>query len=575
MPRPKISQRKVEPDESRPRPPAEGTFPSEFINLLSIEDVHTTSRREWANSLNQLSMGTDTPDVGELPSCPWDSSLSWCDSASRWLCWLLRHGVSVNNLRITSQGYVAITEIMCYYPALFFSHFPTPAHLYAVVHKNPKQRMELSFGVYNEDWKALMVRARQGHSGGVLAPECVMNELFRSNSSVPRTRATDAQPPVITLPEIVVHGATREALPYIMQDGLLPGGRSGNRDAVHFAITLPEDNSTVVSGLRPRSDVLIFLNLDRWLSTPPNRAFITENNVVCIHTKVDRKFFLAVVDMRTYNVTNAEDEAASEAVMSFMTEYWRRMKGRKPTRRFKLDTVDSFLRREEDASRRRTKVEQSSRTPLPANTVSWEGRGKTDETRSRPPRPKAPPAQPLSRKEPSSATTAVEGGQKTTSTREQDDSVDFERSPSPSPSPSPVQEEKHSPRAASSTDATPCVRDEPRPRSPIRLKEADEASEITTSSTRRWRDSYNRRSSAELREHLEDIAETEDFRHRPVNIPKISIPDLPEKQMLMETDQRTLGLDLGSLPGARWVRAEPESAGRAASAAAPGVAMGC
>ena len=103
------------------------------------------------------------------------------------------------------------------------------------------------------------------------------------------------------LPKVAVHGTTSQAARSIAIDGMIPGGETGQRQANHFACTLANDVSTVVSGYRSTSQVCIFLNLPRWIANG-HKAYLSPNEVICIFEKIHPNYFLAAV-----NVTNGYD----------------------------------------------------------------------------------------------------------------------------------------------------------------------------------------------------------------------------------------------------------------------------
>ena len=83
------------------------------------------------------------------------------------------------------------------------------------------------------------------------------------------------------LPNVAVHGTSIHSAEAIVKRGMTPGGGSRKRQANHFACTLPNDVSTVVSGYRATSQVCIFLDLARWIKDG-QQAFKSPNEVICI-----------------------------------------------------------------------------------------------------------------------------------------------------------------------------------------------------------------------------------------------------------------------------------------------------
>ena len=93
----------------------------------------------------------------------------------------------------------------------------------------------------------IFVRAYQGHSLSA-SPMAALTLIDETN-----------------LPNDAVHGTSIQNAKAIATQGMIPGGATGERQANHFACTLPNDVSTVVSGYRTASQVCIFLDLARWI----------------------------------------------------------------------------------------------------------------------------------------------------------------------------------------------------------------------------------------------------------------------------------------------------------------------
>ena len=98
---------------------------------------------------------------------------------------------------------------------------------------------------------------------------------------------------------MVAHGTTRAAWESISRQGLTPGGPNGARADVHFATTLPSSDDQVTSGLRTDSDVLIFVDLSKFVSYGTRKAYLTPNGVFTIRGVVPPWCFLYVIGPRT------------------------------------------------------------------------------------------------------------------------------------------------------------------------------------------------------------------------------------------------------------------------------------
>ena len=140
----------------------------------------------------------------------------------------------------------------------------TPEILLQTLLHNEKQRYQFSMPIYKkaEPRRAtgrsrasgqifyhaeVYIRAVQGHSVSS-SPMASLELITRDN-----------------LPNNAVHGTNIQAAKSIAKYGMIPGGGEGKRQANHFACTLPNDVSTVVSGYRSTSQVCFFLCLPKWI----------------------------------------------------------------------------------------------------------------------------------------------------------------------------------------------------------------------------------------------------------------------------------------------------------------------
>jgi RNA:NAD 2'-phosphotransferase (TPT1/KptA family) len=96
------------------------------------------------------------------------------------------------------------------------------------------------------------------------------------------------------MPRLAVHGTTWHAFHRICQEGLAPGGPLKVRNDVHFATSLPGPGE-VVSGLRRRSEVHIFLDVEAFVGDG-HECYLTPNNVLVTPEHVETRYFKYVTD---------------------------------------------------------------------------------------------------------------------------------------------------------------------------------------------------------------------------------------------------------------------------------------
>merc|ERR1712026_352652 len=102
----------------------------------------------------------------------------------------------------------------------------------------------------------------------------------------------------INMPNLAVHGTSIPAARKIVQEGMIPGGgatqESRSRQANHFAVTLPNDTSHVISGYRSEAPVCIFFDLAYWVESG-FAAYLSPNEVVCVFEHIPVEYIIAAV----------------------------------------------------------------------------------------------------------------------------------------------------------------------------------------------------------------------------------------------------------------------------------------
>lgn len=148
---------------------------------------------------------------------------------SRKLTKILRHSAIDDGLKMSSDGYVLITDLLRVSRTGI-----TRADVDTIVQKDSKLRFTI---------KDNLIRANQGHSGkvaNILDDELMFRPILISDE----------------LPLICYHGTNPVAWKSIKDEGLSPM----RRKHVHFA-TKPFNSDTVISGARKNSKVIIHIDL--------------------------------------------------------------------------------------------------------------------------------------------------------------------------------------------------------------------------------------------------------------------------------------------------------------------------
>lgn len=172
------------------------------------------------------------------------------------ISFFLRHGANEHNLKMDSEGYVLVTDLISC-KGLEKATVDLVKHIVATDEKKRYQLKE------NENGQ-LFIRAVQGHSIKALDHDAML------------TRLTDAS---LLTKHNIVHGTFSQFLEPIMQGGL----KTMSRNHIHFAMGYPEEvsheNTQVISGVRKGCDVYIELDVELALANGIP-IYVSANNVV-------------------------------------------------------------------------------------------------------------------------------------------------------------------------------------------------------------------------------------------------------------------------------------------------------
>ncbi|KAH9287735.1 hypothetical protein KI387_031852, partial [Taxus chinensis] len=177
------------------------------------------------------------------------------DALGRALSSVLRHKAVGLGLKVRSDGYVAVKDLLSLSTKTLVG---LPLHSHSVddlkeaVKRDNKQR----FGLHEENGQ-LLIRANQGHSIRTIKSVELLNSII-SPEEVP----------------VCVHGTYLRYLEVIKKEGL----KSMNRIHIHFATGLCKEDG-VISGMRSSCEVFIYLNVQKAFKDGM-KLYRSENGVI-------------------------------------------------------------------------------------------------------------------------------------------------------------------------------------------------------------------------------------------------------------------------------------------------------
>ncbi|KAK6918543.1 Phosphotransferase KptA/Tpt1 [Dillenia turbinata] len=177
------------------------------------------------------------------------------DALGRLLTRILRHMASELNLKMRSDGFVRVEDLLKL-NLKTFANIPLRSHtvddIREAVGRDNKQRFSLL-----EENGELLVRANQGHTITTVETESLLK-------------------PILSVEEapVCVHGTYKRNLESILRSGL----KRMKRLHVHFSCGLPTDGE-VISGMRRDVNVLIFLDVRKALADGM-KLYISDNRVI-------------------------------------------------------------------------------------------------------------------------------------------------------------------------------------------------------------------------------------------------------------------------------------------------------
>ncbi|KAK4179800.1 putative tRNA 2'-phosphotransferase 1 [Triangularia setosa] len=208
---------------------------------------------------------------------------------SRALSRLLRHQASNAGIDLDKEGYAPLDKVLSWGPVKSLK--PSFEEIVSAVRDSDKQRFALKLvgdkvdetSTDPRDW---LIRANQGHS------------IPLSSETLLKPLAVTADPSrgELPIPEVVVHGTYFAFWPLIKESG---GLKRMGRNHVHFSTGLPEDDDSVVSGMRKDAELLVYVDVAKAIKDGGLTFWMSENGVVLTEGdqegKVGLEYFKEVV----------------------------------------------------------------------------------------------------------------------------------------------------------------------------------------------------------------------------------------------------------------------------------------
>lgn len=173
---------------------------------------------------------------------------------SKFMSYVLRHGTDERSIKIDSEGYVLLDDLMKQTEMKYVS----VSDVLFVVENNDKKRYAILEKTTNHGTK-LYIRANQGHCKEIGEKIDDLSLLTKIINPVP----------------ICVHGTDKKSWTIIKTLGLSPM----KRKHIHLASGLTHDDS-VISGMRRSSKVIIYIDMEKAMNK--GKVFYLSTNGVIL-----------------------------------------------------------------------------------------------------------------------------------------------------------------------------------------------------------------------------------------------------------------------------------------------------
>jgi len=175
------------------------------------------------------------------------------EELSRSMSWALRHAAPSLGLSIGSDGYVAVVDLLsCKHPRFQAKKY-TLRDVQRLVENNDKKRFRLEFRADSSNCSTRLQKGQERNEEGWYIRACQGHSLEHVKTE---ELLTPIPPEELECMNTIVHGTTKHAWEIIQQKGL----SKMNRNHIHFAAGLPGDKTKVISGMRTKREIDIYID---------------------------------------------------------------------------------------------------------------------------------------------------------------------------------------------------------------------------------------------------------------------------------------------------------------------------
>lgn len=181
---------------------------------------------------------------------------------SKFLSWLLRHGINDRKLDMDSEGFVSLDDVMKQSEMTEISI----EDIQHVVDTNDKKRFTIEERT-NGEYKKIYIRANQGHSKDI--GDKINDENLLTLIKEPLA--------------LCIHGTDMKSYHSIKKMGISPM----KRKHIHFALSIGDD---VISGIRGSAKVLIYIDMDKAMKCGKT-FYLSSNKVILTSDMIEPELF--------------------------------------------------------------------------------------------------------------------------------------------------------------------------------------------------------------------------------------------------------------------------------------------
>ena len=246
------------------------------------------------------------------PASAWSDHLSMYTKVSKFLGYQLRHS---QILREQKDNWISLRHLISENSKTMSS----ASVIFSAVMDNPKGRYEFSRPIYEEYTPHRQFRV-SGH-GPMLFPTVYLRaKQGHSSSSDPTAGMTKITEDNISF-FCALHGTSGRNIRSILREGLKPSimlpGSFKQRQAVHFAATMPSSSQEVRSGFKHGSSIVINADIAAYIEEG-GTAYLSSNNVVNVFAIFPANNFLHCFDANTGHCYLTNKPLPKEELVRFL-----------------------------------------------------------------------------------------------------------------------------------------------------------------------------------------------------------------------------------------------------------------